>query len=110
MPVSKNQSAIREVRDQLFADTADGRRLNIVGANLGLDRPAFGFSDDNFDLEFGKPCRKSAHGQVAPEITGSKSTNPEMEPALSHRKNLDTGMEFEGDYLICYNGHLSRSQ
>jgi hypothetical protein len=42
----KNQSAIAEVRDQLFLDTADDNRLNVVSANLGMYRPVFGFTDD----------------------------------------------------------------
>lgn len=46
MPIIKNQSAIAEVRDQLFLDTADGNRLNVVSANLGMYRPVFGFTDD----------------------------------------------------------------
>ena len=41
----KNQSALAEVRDQLFLDTADDIRLNVVSANLGMNRPTFGFSD-----------------------------------------------------------------
>lgn len=43
-----NQSAIQETRDQLFLDTADGGRLDIVTSNLGLDRPGFGFEDDEW--------------------------------------------------------------
>jgi hypothetical protein len=39
------QSAIKEVRDQLSLDFADGKYLNIVGANLGFTRPRVGFSD-----------------------------------------------------------------
>ena len=48
MSVRKDQSAIREARDQLFLDTADGARLNALSANLGMDRPIFGFSDDTW--------------------------------------------------------------
>lgn len=48
MAINKNQSAIREVRDQLFLDTADGGRLNIVTANLGIKRPVFGIGDDKW--------------------------------------------------------------
>ncbi len=48
MSIPIQQSAIKEVRDQLFLDFADGERLNIVSSNLGLSRPAFGFSDDTW--------------------------------------------------------------
>ena len=48
MSTDKNQSAIAEMRDQLFLDTADGSRLNVVTANLGLIRPRFGLSDDDW--------------------------------------------------------------
>lgn len=48
MATDKNQSAIREVRDQLFVDTADGGRLSIVSGNLGFYRPSVGFSDDEW--------------------------------------------------------------
>ena len=48
MSRDKAQSAIREVRDQLFLDTADGLRLNIVTGNLGLDRPLTGVDDDTW--------------------------------------------------------------
>jgi len=41
------KSAIQEVRDQLFLDTADGKYLSHVSANLGVIRPMFGFSDDD---------------------------------------------------------------
>jgi len=40
------QSAINEVRDQLSIDFADGKYLNQAAANLGMIRPAFGFTDD----------------------------------------------------------------
>ena len=40
------KSAIREVRDQLFLDRADGEYLSAVSANIGMDRPLFGFADD----------------------------------------------------------------
>ncbi len=46
MSVNKNQSAIREVRDQMSLDHADGKHLNIVTANLGITRPVIGFTDD----------------------------------------------------------------
>ncbi len=48
MTVNKQQSAIKEVRDQLFLDTADGVRLNVVTSNLGLDRPLTGIDDDEW--------------------------------------------------------------
>lgn len=47
MSYSKTQSAIRETADQLFVDTADGVRLNVVGNNLGVTRPLFGYADDD---------------------------------------------------------------
>lgn len=43
-----NQSALAEVRDQLFLDTADGARLDIVTSNLGLDRPLLTMGDDEW--------------------------------------------------------------
>lgn len=46
MGTEKKQSAIQEVRDQLSLDFADGKYLNVVGANLGLTRPRVGFTDD----------------------------------------------------------------
>ncbi len=46
MSLNKNQSAIREVRDQMSLDHADGKHLNIVTANLGITRPIIGFTDD----------------------------------------------------------------
>lgn len=44
----KNQSAINEVRDQLFLDNADQHRLNTVSANLGITRPVIGSDDDEW--------------------------------------------------------------
>jgi hypothetical protein len=44
MPTIK--SAIQEVRDQLFLDRADGKYLSHVGANIGFERPEFGFHSD----------------------------------------------------------------
>lgn len=41
------KSAIQEVRDQLFLDRADGKYLDVVTSNLGMDRPNLGFSDDD---------------------------------------------------------------
>ncbi len=46
MSVNKNQSAIREVRDQISLDFSDDKFLNIVTANLGITRPLIGFTDD----------------------------------------------------------------
>lgn len=43
-----NQSKIAEVRDQLFLDTADGARLDVVTSNLGLDRPLLTMGDDEW--------------------------------------------------------------
>lgn len=40
-----SQSAISEVRDQLSLDFADGKYLNVISSNLGLQRPPFGFND-----------------------------------------------------------------
>lgn len=48
MSTERNQSAIAEVRDQLFLDYADGEYLNVVGQNLGVNRPVFGFDDDEW--------------------------------------------------------------
>lgn len=48
MSTDKVQSAILEMRDQLFLDTADSLRLNIVSANLGLDRPIGSLGDDEW--------------------------------------------------------------
>lgn len=42
------QSDIAEVRDQLSLDFADGEYLNVIGQNLGLDRPILGFDDDRW--------------------------------------------------------------
>lgn len=39
------QSAIKEVRDQLLLDTADGEYLNNLGNNYGVARPPVGFTD-----------------------------------------------------------------
>ncbi len=47
MTTERTQSAIREVRDQLALDFADGERLTVVGSNLGVDRPIFGFNNDD---------------------------------------------------------------
>lgn len=41
---TSTKSAIKEVRDQLLIDYADGSHLNVVTDNLGFHRPAFGFS------------------------------------------------------------------
>lgn len=40
------KSAIRQVRDQLYLDTAEGKYLTAVTNNIGLDRPKFGMTDD----------------------------------------------------------------
>lgn len=45
MSIISVQSDIAEVRDQMSLDYADGKYLNVVTANLGLQRPPFGFSD-----------------------------------------------------------------
>ena len=47
MSTESNKSALKEVRDQLFIDTADGEYLSIVTANLGFNRPPFGFHNDD---------------------------------------------------------------
>ena len=44
---TRPQSAIREVRDQLFLDRADGKYLTTVASNLGIDRPLLSFNDDD---------------------------------------------------------------
>lgn len=41
------QSAIREVRDQILLDRADGKYLSNVTSNLNFERPLFGFSEDS---------------------------------------------------------------
>lgn len=41
------KSAIRECRDQLYLDRADGKYLNNVTNNIGMERPLIGFSDDD---------------------------------------------------------------
>lgn len=46
MTVDVKQSKIAEVRDQLSLDFADGKYLNVVSSNLGIQRPPYGFSDD----------------------------------------------------------------
>lgn len=43
--IPTSQSDIAEVRDQLSVDYADGKYLNVVSSNLGLQRPPFGFTD-----------------------------------------------------------------
>lgn len=43
--IPSSQSDIAEVRDQLSLDYADGKYLNVVSSNIGLQRPPFGFSD-----------------------------------------------------------------
>ena len=45
MIIPTTQSDIGEVRDQLSLDRADGKYLNVVTSNLGLQRPPFGFND-----------------------------------------------------------------
>ena len=46
MTTEKKQSDIAEVRDQLSLDFADGEYLNVIGRNLGMDRPTLGYTDD----------------------------------------------------------------
>jgi hypothetical protein len=48
MTTSVSQSAIGELRDQLCLDFADGKYLNVVSSNLGIQRPPFGFDDDTW--------------------------------------------------------------
>ncbi len=45
MPIHSPQSEIKNVRDQLFIDTAEGKYLNALSANLGINRPIIGFTD-----------------------------------------------------------------
>lgn len=40
------KSAIRETRDQLFLNRSVGKYLSNVGANIGFERPQFGFNND----------------------------------------------------------------
>jgi hypothetical protein len=46
--VQQNHSALRELQEQLYLDTADGRMLDVVTANNGLPRPHGGFGDDEW--------------------------------------------------------------
>ncbi len=39
------QSAIKETRDQLMLDEADGEYLNVISSNYGIKRPPFGFTE-----------------------------------------------------------------
>lgn len=48
MTIYKYQSKIKEVRDELSLDFAEGKYLNVISSNLGLIRPKFGFSDDTW--------------------------------------------------------------
>jgi len=48
MTTDKKQSAIAEVRDQLSLDFADGKYLNRIGYNLGMRRPVYGFTNDQW--------------------------------------------------------------
>jgi hypothetical protein len=41
------KSAIREVRDQLLLDRADDKYLTVVSENIGVNRPIFGFANDD---------------------------------------------------------------
>ncbi|MHA2068696.1 MAG: hypothetical protein ACXABY_30400, partial [Candidatus Thorarchaeota archaeon] len=45
MPTVK--SVIQEMRDQLFLDRADGEFLTVISSNLGINRPNFGFANDD---------------------------------------------------------------
>lgn len=45
--MATTKSAIKEVRDQLYVDTADGKYLSALGSNYGLVRPKIGFGDDD---------------------------------------------------------------
>jgi hypothetical protein len=40
-------SAVREAKKQLFLDRAEGKYLSDLSANLGFERPIFGFSNDD---------------------------------------------------------------
>ena len=48
MTTERIQSDIKEVRDQLSLDFADGEYLNVISQNLGMDRPILGFTDDSW--------------------------------------------------------------
>jgi hypothetical protein len=48
MTTERIQSDIKEVRDQLSLDFADGEYLNLISQNLGMDRPILGFTDDSW--------------------------------------------------------------
>lgn len=45
MSIISTQSDIAAVRNEMSLDYADGKYLNVVTSNLGLQRPPFGFSD-----------------------------------------------------------------
>lgn len=47
MPIPKSQSAIQDARDELFLDSAEGHRLDVVTSNLGLNRPLLEFNEDD---------------------------------------------------------------
>ncbi len=40
-----SKSDIGKVRDQLFVDSAEGKYLNVLSANAGMNRPVIGFRD-----------------------------------------------------------------
>lgn len=46
--MAANQSFIATLREQLSLDYATGEHLNVVSSNLGMHRPPFGFSDDEW--------------------------------------------------------------
>lgn len=46
MSTESAQNQIKETQDQVSLDYADGKYLNVISGNLGLNRPLFGFSDD----------------------------------------------------------------
>ena len=48
MTTERIQSDIKEVRDQLSLDFADGEYLNVISRNLGMDRPILGYTDDSW--------------------------------------------------------------
>jgi hypothetical protein len=48
MTINETKSDIAKVRDEMTLDRSDGKYLNTVASNLGLSRPPYGFSDDEW--------------------------------------------------------------
>lgn len=96
MSTNKTQSAIREVRDQLLIDTADGKRLTTVTDNLGFDRPIFGFSNDD---EWRALARELALGPRQIELAFRKILDICLGPAYNRCGVISTAVEV-GDTTV----------